>query len=391
MATPFDETFRASYERLYDRHTESRYRPALQSLCTGLADLLRNRLTQAQRLRCRVESGRIKSRNRLLVKAGKIHEHGGRIGEPEHVFTYVHDIVGTRVTCNTKDDVNAVVAAIQSVVESTDGHKVFSRGRDDWKKDYVSGPKESGYRAVNLTLAVYVPQGGHLSLIPCEVQVRTLLQHAWGELTHEDTYKPGVSPPPLVVTLSRRLADALAVMDDIALDLRKELDRVEALSVAELVPMSLIAPPAPVERQSAGDAIATPSGGNQEVDPGETDDEDAEDHDAEDSEHIDANSAGASKRSTAPALTVGDHVMGTVMSSGPHYALIQIAEGRRGILHYSALKSSWEDYVDVSNKVAVGDTVEVTITSVDHGTGRVVLSLVEPDVSPRPRRREPRW
>jgi predicted RNA-binding protein with RPS1 domain len=322
------------------------------------------------------------------VKAGKIHEHEGGIDEPEAIFTYVHDIVGTRVTCNTKDDVNAVVAAIQSVVESNDGHKVFSRGRDDWKKDYVSGPKESGYRAVNLTLAVYVPQGGHLSLIPCEVQVRTLLQHAWGELTHEDTYKPGVSPPPLVVTLSRRLADALAVLDDIALDLRKELDRVEALSVAESAP-TLIAPPAPVEGQSQGGAIATISG--KKVDPGETADEDAEGDDAESSEHIDAKSAEASKRSTAPALSVGDHVMGTVMSSGPQYALIQIAEGRRGILHYSALKSSWGDYVDVSDKVAVGDTVEVTITSVDHGTGRVELSLVEPDVSPRPRRREPRW
>lgn len=390
MATPFDETFRASYERLYERHTESRYRPALQSLCTGLADLLGDRLTPAQRLRCRVESGRIKSRNRLLVKAGKVYEQAGQIEEPEHVFSCVHDIVGTRVTCNTTDDVNAVVAAIQSVVDSTDEHKVFSRGRDNWKKDYVSGPKESGYRAVNLTLAVYVPQGGHLALIPCEVQVRTLLQHAWGELTHEDTYKPGVAPPPLVVTLSRRLADALAVLDDIALDLRKELDRVEALSLAEAALKPLPTPLPSAVQQSGRDVIGTLSGAIQEVDSGEAEDDNAEDSVAEDTD-LDADSAKASERSTAPPLLVGDHVMGTVMSSGPHYALIQVAEGRRGILHYSALKSSWEDYVDVSDKVAVGDTVEVQITSIDGGTGRVELSLVETDVSPRPKRREPRW
>jgi hypothetical protein len=73
------------------------------------------------------------------------------------------------------------------------------------------------------------------SLVRCEIQLRTLLQDSWGELTHEDTYKPGSKIPPLVTTLSRRMADLLATLDEIAEDLRGELDIVaeDALEVAD--------------------------------------------------------------------------------------------------------------------------------------------------------------
>ena len=61
----------------------------------------------------------------------------------------------------------------------------------------------------------------------CELQIRTLLQDSWGELTHEDTYKPGSQLPPLVETLSKRMASLMATLDEIAQDLRDEMDRLE--------------------------------------------------------------------------------------------------------------------------------------------------------------------
>jgi hypothetical protein len=63
--------------------------------------------------------------------------------------------------------------------------------------------------------------------------VRTLYQDSWGELTHEDTYSKSGELPPLVEVLSTRMADLLATLDDIAEDLRNELDRIDEAIVTE--------------------------------------------------------------------------------------------------------------------------------------------------------------
>jgi hypothetical protein len=72
------------------------------------------------------------------------------------------------------------------------------------------------------------------SLVTCEIQLRTLLQDSWGELTHEDTYKPGSKVPALVTTLARRMADLLATLDEIAEDLRGELDAGDGVETVEV-------------------------------------------------------------------------------------------------------------------------------------------------------------
>ena len=57
------------------------------------------------------------------------------------------------------------------------------------------------------------------------MQVRTLFQDAWGTLTHEDIYKSEQDLPPLILQLSRRLADQLKVLDDIAQDIRDAISQ----------------------------------------------------------------------------------------------------------------------------------------------------------------------
>ena len=93
--------------------------------------------------------------------------------------------------------------------------------------DYIRDDiKPSGYRAYHMNLITPVGNPGvGWELVRCELQIRTLLQDSWGELTHEDTYKPGGESSEFVETLSRRMAEVLAVMDDLAQDLRAELDR----------------------------------------------------------------------------------------------------------------------------------------------------------------------
>ncbi|MGV9865684.1 GTP pyrophosphokinase [Rhodococcus koreensis] len=183
----------------------------------------RSRFTPSQQRRNRVERGRIKEPTRLLVKA-QTKKYEEAIKNPTDVFEVLTDIVGTRITCNTVEDVHHVVNAIQA---ASTLRLPYGIPEDKCYEDYITIPKESGYRAIHLLVAVDVPTGSKYVPITCEVQVRTLLQHAWGELTHEDTFKPEIRVPPLVTALSKRLATTLAVLDEIAQDLRDELAKIE--------------------------------------------------------------------------------------------------------------------------------------------------------------------
>jgi hypothetical protein len=101
------------------------------------------------------------------------------------------------------------------------------------ERDYVLEPKESGYRAWHVDLEVSIEVDGKAAEATVELQVRTLLQDSWGELTHEDTYTKDGQLPPLVEVLSKRMADLFATLDDIAEDLRSELDRLDQAAVAD--------------------------------------------------------------------------------------------------------------------------------------------------------------
>ncbi|HET6355406.1 hypothetical protein [Streptomyces sp.] len=204
---------RPLYEMALDRVTD-----ALRAITHD-----RGRFTVAQQRRVRVEPGRVKEANRLLAKAQNA-KYDARIARPEDIFDVITDIAGTRVTCNTTEDVRAIEKAIVSSQTLLHPRAI---PLDKAQEDYISAPKPSGYRAVHLLVEVAVPQGGEFRQVSCEVQIRTLLQHAWGELTHEDTFKPEVKVPQLVSALSKRLATALAVLDEIAQDLRDELNKIE--------------------------------------------------------------------------------------------------------------------------------------------------------------------
>lgn len=222
--TSFSPSFQEEFYVLYDER-RSLYEMALSRVSDSLQAITRDRArhTLAEQRRMRVELGRVKEANRLLVKAA-LPKYVEKIKKPYEVFEHITDIAGIRITCNTYEDVRRVESAILAS-ETLRLHKKVEPEKAH--EDYLTEPKESGYRAVHMLVEVEVPQGGSFASIPCEVQIRTLLQNAWGELTHEDTFKPEVAVPPLVASLSKRLATALAVLDEIAQDLRDELNKIE--------------------------------------------------------------------------------------------------------------------------------------------------------------------
>jgi len=155
-------------------------------------------------------SNRLKKLNSVKWKA-----YTESIPFTEDVFDKITDIAGVRVAVNNLQDIQRVIDKIR---ESGKIHYDESS-----YKDKISTPDESGYRGVHFNVFVDVERKGVVHRIPCEVQVRTLFQDGWAILSHRDIYKNIEDIPPMIYKLSRRLADQLAVMDDIAQDIREEL------------------------------------------------------------------------------------------------------------------------------------------------------------------------
>jgi putative GTP pyrophosphokinase len=75
----------------------------------------------------------------------------------------MHDIGGCRAVLASEEEVRAIAARLEKNWELA--HEPY---------DYISKPKEDGYRAIHLVIRRH---GCRI-----EVQLRTLVQHAWAEL-----------------------------------------------------------------------------------------------------------------------------------------------------------------------------------------------------------------
>ncbi|MCI4010065.1 RelA/SpoT domain-containing protein [Brevibacterium sp. ZH18] len=164
-----------------------------------------------------VDGHRIKDSARTLKKLSeKIAEDPDiTITSAADVENHIRDIVGVKVLCKSPRDQKMMFDSLR------DPGQLGSFVLVD-QKNYVDPPKPSGYRACHVTLE-----------IPCdpeppvfaEIQVKTRLQDAWGELTHEDMYKPGAAmkPSELHGEFARAMANMLATVDDMADTLAVEL------------------------------------------------------------------------------------------------------------------------------------------------------------------------
>ena len=153
-----------------------------------------------------------------------------QIEDEEQALENIKDIVGVRIVTNNISDVRRIFEGIKDLrVISYDAGSL---------QDYLDSPQDSGYRALHLTVSCFVDHKGVQHEVACEVQIRTLFQDVWGILTHEDIYKNDQDLPLVILKLSRRLADQLRVLDDIAQDIRDAIS--EEVGSAELPPESPI-------------------------------------------------------------------------------------------------------------------------------------------------------
>lgn len=230
MAVGFDFS---TFEAWYDDHARRLLEPARLAARQALSEVLDERLPEPQRQRIRVTDGRVKSKQRTWQKLNAP-KYEARPAAPTEIPAVLDDLVGLRIVCTNVSDALRVFDLVRSLDHWDPSSFPVLALEPGSERDYLSTAKESGYRALHANLVVSVSRGTSRATVRCELQIRTLLQDSWGELTHEDTYKPGSPVPQLVETLSRRMADLLSTLDDIAEDLRAELDRLSAVNLTEV-------------------------------------------------------------------------------------------------------------------------------------------------------------
>ena len=212
--------------------SRARLEPARQTFVRILDEHLDRELSDFDRYRVRISASRVKQPLRVWAKMQKP-RYAKQINKLDDIPMVIDDLVGIRIVCNNLSDIDFLQSVLETMPVSDPQDQQPIAIQPGSQKNYLEDPKNSGYRAYHTNLVTIVPGVGEVARIIGELQVRTLLQDGWGELTHEDTYKPGVKLPTLVETLAKRMADLLATVDDLAQDIRDELDRLAQTSVED--------------------------------------------------------------------------------------------------------------------------------------------------------------
>jgi putative GTP pyrophosphokinase len=148
----------------------------------------------------------------------------GQLGWPDFYYPtdVIQDLIGARVVCWFVDD----CYGIQKMIEQSHGFRVNS----DETEDFIATPKPSGYRSIHLmadfTYDSVTGDDGRHELTPramvCEIQIRTRLQDAFGQLTHDFPYKfPNLETGTQYREMVAQMADSLAEQDRAASQIRE--------------------------------------------------------------------------------------------------------------------------------------------------------------------------
>jgi putative GTP pyrophosphokinase len=122
-------------------------------------------------------------------------------------YSEITDKIGGRIVVLLEDDANDVCGVIESMPDFT-----FSKDRD-FERERDQNPERFDYKShhyilrnkAELNLPAIVLEG-----TPVEIQIRTILQHAYSELTHDTIYKPNTVASPDV---RRSVAKCMALIE----------------------------------------------------------------------------------------------------------------------------------------------------------------------------------
>jgi putative GTP pyrophosphokinase len=121
----------------------------------------------------------------------------------------IEDKVGVRFVVLLEADVQILREKVEA--ETACWSSVKAR---DHETEIASNPYEFVYQSVHFvvrsTEGQFFGDNGIPEAIPCEIQIRTLLQHAYSEVTHDTIYKPSVRTTPV---MKRAAAKSMALIE----------------------------------------------------------------------------------------------------------------------------------------------------------------------------------
>lgn len=149
---------------------------AAMNAATARLEIIRDEFT-FRKQRCPIHhiDTRLKSANSILGKLEKKHLNLSLNSACNHIF----DIAGIRVVCPYIKD----VYLIKDRLMAQDDIHIMEL------KDYISSPKENGYRSLHIIIRIPVYFMNKKQLVPVELQIRTLAMDLWASLEHDIKYK----------------------------------------------------------------------------------------------------------------------------------------------------------------------------------------------------------
>jgi putative GTP pyrophosphokinase len=145
---------------------------------------------------------RIKEDKSILAKA---FSRGKNYSDP---YSDITDKVGIRFVVLLIED-------IKLINEIVSHHSAWEASKDrDFEKEREEHPVSFTYQSDHFIVrnaSEIVTEGNTIPIgFPCEIQIRTILQHAYSELTHDTVYKPKTKPDPMV---QRTIAKSMALIE----------------------------------------------------------------------------------------------------------------------------------------------------------------------------------
>jgi len=197
-------------------------RPLYESLAHKVEQIVKDNLDQAGIVYHSV-TWRAKGLKEFAEKAAK-----DKYSDP---VAQIKDMAGIRVIAYLESDVQKVASVVEGLF-SIDKQNSFDQSQ-------LLGSDRVGYRSVHYVAELdsarcKLPEYTRYSGLPFEIQIRSLLQHAWAEIEHDRNYKFSGKLPSELERRFYLVAGILEVADREFVEIAREVDRYKAEVVKEI-------------------------------------------------------------------------------------------------------------------------------------------------------------
>ncbi len=146
----------------------------------------------------------------------KLKKNGHQVNIDDMV-EYVNDIAGLRITCSFFTEIYFVA----DMIARQDNLSVLSI------KDYISRPKESGYKSYHMLLSIPVALADAVIPTKVEVQIRTMAMDFWASLEHKIYYKYEGNAPGYFARELQECASIISKLDAKMMSLNEAMKRMD--------------------------------------------------------------------------------------------------------------------------------------------------------------------